>query len=84
MAGSARILGRVGHLGNAAKSGDCLRTFAIDVGDGKNFGFRHAERKRFSVHAANAAGAYDSEMKFVSSLCPRTKNLRLNGVERFL
>jgi hypothetical protein len=42
--------------------GERLRGLTIDVGYRENFGFRQAERKRLSMHTANAAGAYESEM----------------------
>jgi hypothetical protein len=40
-----------------------LRCFAVDVGDGNDLGLRQMEGERFSMHTADAASAYDSDVK---------------------
>jgi len=78
MAGFARFHPPNRSPWNAAVGGERLRGLTIDVGYRENFGFRQAERKRLSMHTANAAAPM-SPNEFVSTLCPRTKQLNLTS-----
>ena len=61
-------------FGNAAMGGQRLRGLAIDVGDRHDLRLRQPEGQRFSMYAADAASAYDSEMKLLLAQCALAEN----------
>ena len=56
--------------------GERLGGLAVYVRDGHDLGLRQAEGQCFGMHAADAACAYDSDMKSHFAQCTLTGNSR--------